>query len=266
MGGLSRFMPVTAGTFIVAWLAIAGIFPFAGFWSKDEILAVAYRDQRYGLWVVGIVGAVLTALYMARQVRLVFYGDSRSEDAAGPHESPWVMTAPMVVLAALTVLGGGLNLPFRSLEWLTRWLEPVFAGVPEPEGGSFAAGAALAGLAMAVSVAGIALAFGLYRRGFSDTDPLAARLGPAAGVLERAYGIDDAYAAAAAGPARRLAGWLATTVEDSVIDGAINGTGRLVRAAGDRLRRVQSGYVRHYALIMAGGAVLLLAWALLRAG
>ena len=266
MGGLSRFMPVTAGTFIVAWLAIAGIFPFAGFWSKDEILAVAYRDGRYGLWVMGIAGALLTAFYMARQVRLVFSGESRSEAAARAHESPLVMTVPMVVLAALTVLGGLLNLPFRSLEWLTRWLEPVFAGVPEPEGGSFAAGAALAAVAMGVSLAGIAVAFRLYRRGFGDTDPLTARFGPAAGVLVRAYGIDAAYAAAAAGPARRLAGWLATTVEGSIIDGAVNGGGRLVQTAGERLRRVQSGYVRQYALGMAVGAVLLLAWMLVRVG
>ena len=265
MGGLRRVMPVTTGVFIVAWLAIAGIFPFAGFWSKDEILAVAYRDRQYGLWVAGVVGALVTAFYMARQVRLVFYGDQRWEDTARPHESPLVMTAPMVVLAALTVLGGLLNLPFQSLEWLTRWLEPTFAGVAEPEGGSFAAGAALAALASGVSVVGIGLAFRLYRRGLTAGDPLASHLGPAAGVLERAYGIDGAYAAAAAGPARRLA-WVATTVEGTIIDGAVNGTGRLVRAAGERLRRLQSGLVRRYALGIALGAVLLLAWALLRTG
>jgi len=266
MGGLRRLMPVTTGVFIVAWLAIAGIFPFAGFWSKDEILAVAYRDQRYGLWAVGIVGALLTAFYMARQVRLVFYGNQRWDDAARPHESPVVMTAPMVVLALLTVLAGALNLPFRSLEWLTRWLAPTFAGVAEPARGSFAAGAALAGVALGVSVAGIGLAYRLYRRGRADADPLVARLGPAARVLERAYGIDDAYAAAASGPARRAAEWLATTVEGTVIDGAVNGTGRLVRATGERLRRLQSGHVRRYALGMFAGAVLLLAWAVLRAG
>ena len=267
MGGLRRLMPVTAGTFIVAWLAIAGIFPFAGFWSKDEILAVAYRDQRYGLWVLGVVGALLTAFYMARQVRLVFLGNQRwAPDAALPHESPLVMTAPMVALAALTVLGGALNLPFRSLEWLTRWLAPVFASVPEPASGSFAGGVALAAVALGVSVAGIGLAFRLYGRGMRDGDPLTARLGPAARVLERAYGIDDAYATTAGGPVRRAAGWLATTVELTIVDGAVNGTGQLVQAAGERLRRVQSGHVRRYALGMLGGAVLLLAWAVLRAG
>jgi len=152
MGGLRRYLPVTTGTFIVAWLAIAGIFPFAGFWSKDAILARAFEQNRWGLWAVGLLGAFLTAFYMARQVYLVFYGNERRRDRATvPHESPAVMTVPMIVLAVLTVLGGVLNLPFRSAEWLSRWLAPVFADAPEPAGASFAEGAALAGAALAVS-------------------------------------------------------------------------------------------------------------------
>ncbi len=267
MGGLRRYLPVTAGTFIVAWLAIAGIFPFAGFWSKDAILAQAFDRDRYGLWAVGIVTAALTALYMGRQVYLVFYGNERwRHEATTPRESPAVMTVPMVVLAVLTVVGGLLDLPFRSLDWLTRWLEPVFGEVPEPAPASFMGGASLAAVALGVSLAGITLARRLYRRGLSDRDPLVARLGSAAPVLGRGYGIDAAYAAAVRGPGRRVAGWLADTFETRIVDGTVNGIATAVRATGDRLRRLQSGHVRHYALGMAAGTVLLLLWAMLRAG
>ncbi len=267
MGGLSRYLPVTAATFIVAWLAIAGIFPFAGFWSKDEILAVAFREGRYGLWAAAIFGAALTAFYMTRQVRLVFYGTKRwARPDMRPHESPLVMTAPMVMLAALTLVGGFLNLPFRSLAWLSRWLEPVFRQAPDASPGSFANGAGLAAVAVGVSLVGMLVALRLYRRDVGDADPLAERLGPIAGVLERAYGIDHAAAAIAAGPARRLAAWFADTLEGNVIDGTVNGIAHLVRAGGEQMRRLQSGNLRQYALGMAGGVVLLLAWAISRTG
>src|SRR5438874_3310392 len=108
MGGLRKYMPITAATFIVGWLAIAGVFPFDGFWSKDEILAKAYFNHDYALWAVGLVAALATAFYMTRQVWLVFYGDERWRDAATaaepahePHESPLIMTMPPVVPAAL---------------------------------------------------------------------------------------------------------------------------------------------------------------------
>ena len=266
MGGLRRYLPVTAATFIIAWLAIAGIFPFAGFWSKDEILARAYGQDRWGLWLVGVIAAALTAFYMARQVYLVFYGNERWPAHAGaPRESPLVMTGPMAVLAALTLVGGLLNLPFRSMEWLGRWLEPVFTGAPTLAAGSFAEGIGSAAVALAVSVVGIAVAYRLYRRGLDDIDPLPARLGAVASVLENAYGVDRAYSAAVGGPGQRFAVWLAEGLDHVVIDGAVNGIGRAVRAAGEQLRRLQSGYVRHYALAIAGGAVLVLLWALLRA-
>ena len=265
MGALRRWMPVTAGTFVVAWLAIAGIFPFAGFWSKDEILASAFRQDRFGLWAVGILAALLTGLYMTRQVYLVFYGNPRwPTHAREPHESPAVMTVPMVVLAAGTVAGGVLNLPFRSLDWLARWLEPTFADAPEPAPGTFSEGSVLAGVAMAVSLVGILVTWRLYRRGRGATDPLAAGLGPAAGVLQNAYGIDGAYAAAVGGPGRRAATWVTDVIERRVVDGAVNGTAQAVRRAGEWGRRAHSGYVRHYGLGMVVGAVVVLAWALVR--
>src|SRR4051812_39859041 len=163
MGGLRKFMPITAATFIAGWLAIAGVFPFSGFWSKDEILARVWFDHSYALWAIGLVGALLTAFYMTRQVYLVFYGDerwhtaevppgtaaaARSEppvlhdespttahaqtDAHGePHDAPWTMTVPLVALAGLATIGGGINLPFAkaNLEFLGS-----LAPAPPPRG------------------------------------------------------------------------------------------------------------------------------------
>ena len=134
MGALRKLMPITVGTFIVGWLAIAGVPPFAGFWSKDDILLAAY-DKSPVLWVVGLVTALLTAYYMTRQVIMVFYGKARWHDAHDehgahgdlhPHESPWIMLLPLVVLAGLSIVGGGINLPFNhETEQLAKWLEPV---------------------------------------------------------------------------------------------------------------------------------------------
>ena len=115
MGGLKKFMPITAMTFIVGWLAIAGVFPFAGFWSKDEILAAAWVSETVNghqvLWGIGVLTAFLTAFYMTRQVRLVFFGEERWQGRLHhePHESPKVMTMPLVVLAVLSVVGGALE-------------------------------------------------------------------------------------------------------------------------------------------------------------
>ena len=138
MGGLRKYMPITAGTFIVGWLAIAGIIPFAGFWSKDEILAKAWFHHDYGLWIVGALAAVLTAFYMTRQVWLVFYDgerwrdDATTEEAGAhevqePHESPWIMTTPLVVLAGLSIVGGLIDLPFINYHAnrLDHWLDPI---------------------------------------------------------------------------------------------------------------------------------------------
>lgn len=134
MGALRAAMPVTAFTFIIGWLAIAGVPPFAGFWSKDEILLYVYADNRL-LYAVGMVTALLTAYYMTRQVILVFFGKARWHDASSehgahgdftPHESPRVMLVPLVVLAALSVAGGFMQLPFsKDLHFLEHWLAPV---------------------------------------------------------------------------------------------------------------------------------------------
>ncbi|MGI9118769.1 MAG: NADH-quinone oxidoreductase subunit L [Acidimicrobiales bacterium] len=295
MGGLRKLMPITAGSFIVGWLAIAGVPPFAGFWSKDEILAAAW-DKSPVLWAVGLVTALLTAYYMSRQVFMVFYGNARwQQDSAGeagaqslparergapeggahglqpvggttpvtgpvspPHESPWLMTVPLVALAALAAVGGALNLP-RVLT-LDHFLEPVFGERLHELAITSGFQVTLAAIAVVGSIIGILAARAIYLRSAAPTDRFEPEL------LRRAWRIDQGVAALVGGPGRAFAAFASRVLDGKGIDGAVNGVATLVRAGGSRLRVVQTGYVRNYALAMAGGAVLLLGFFLLRTG
>jgi NADH-quinone oxidoreductase subunit L len=281
MGGLRKFMPVTAMTFVVGWLAIAGVFPFAGFWSKDEILAKAWAHHSYGLWAVGVVAALFTAFYMTRQVWLVFFSPERFRDAhsvdehevaehevAEPHESPATMTFPLVVLAALSIVGGFLSLPFSkpSLEFLATWLEPSFARAPSLGVGSFTTGFALSTFALVIAVCGIVGGYLVYRNGLTSEgeDPIDANLGPLAKVFANAYYFDIGIAKVVTGPVTAFARFLAEGVDRKVIDGAVNGVGSVFRFGAGGLRSMQTGVLRNYALGIAAGAVALLVFFVLR--
>jgi NADH-quinone oxidoreductase subunit L len=259
MGALRKFMPITAATFIVGWLAIAGIPPFAGFWSKDDILTAAWGKSPV-LWAVGAVTALLTAYYMTRQVVLVFFGDERFNEhadeghAVHPHESPWTMAVPLVVLAALAVVGGAINLPFtKHTALLERWLDPVVGRFAvEPHASKLLLGAA----ALLAAALGLALGLNLWRRiNRPELEPV---------VLKRAWGIDALYAAIIETPGRALAAFSAFVIDTRVVDGAVNGVATLVRNGGGQLRRLQTGYVRNYALAISAGGALLLGWMLFR--
>jgi len=272
MGNLRKWMPITAGTFIVGWLAIAGVPPFAGFWSKDEILLGAWADNK-ALWAVGLVTALLTAYYMSRQVFLVFFGRERflhdvqtvaavSEHDVHvrdhPHESPWPMLLPLVALAGLAVVGGALNLPFtHDLEFLANWLEPAVGAHAIDVAGSTKVG--LAVVATIAGLAGIAFAYRVWLKGRPAEQ---AALEPA--LLRDAWHVDQGYAAIVEKPGRVLSDTLAGPVDRGIIDGAVNGLATVVRVAGTQLRKVQTGYVRNYALGLAGGTVLLVIYAIYR--
>ncbi|HEY4396375.1 MAG TPA: NADH-quinone oxidoreductase subunit L, partial [Acidimicrobiia bacterium] len=306
MGGLRKYMPLTALGFIVAWLAIAGVPPFAGFWAKDEVLSRAYFAGDYGIWIVGVVAAALTAFYMTRTVWLVFFGNERflapataggDEEPADmpdehgelslesptveafvppkparlthpPHESPPTMTLPVLTLAALAAVGGLLSLPFGGLEFLSDWLHPSFARVQEIDVTSFVAAATLTVISVLVALVGLALAFRLYQRGIPspEGDPLPARLGFAGRLFQHAYYFDEIIANFVRGPGYRFADWLYHGFDLGIIDGAVNGVATLVRDTGGRLRRVQTGLVRNYALGVVLGAVALLVFLAVRAG
>ncbi len=290
-GGLRKFMPITAITFIIGWLAIAGVPPFAGFWSKDEILLDAWRESKL-LWVVGLITALLTAFYMSRQVFMTFFGERRARFAEGepeinahaafaegepavsahatgdeahagahhgdPHESPWQMTVPLVVLAGLAIVGGALNLPFA--DWwkhLEHWLEPSFAHAEHAEVAS-GTKVGLAVVAVIAGAIGIAIAAATYLKGriAASTFELP--------ILAKGWGYDAGVSAFMGGPGRTLFDGIAR-FDKVVIDGAVNGAGVVVRGLSGRLRTLQAGLVRTYAALISLGAVALLGYFLVRA-
>jgi NADH-quinone oxidoreductase subunit L len=297
MGGLRKYMPLTALGFIVAWLAIAGVPPFAGFWSKDEVLSRAYFAGDYGVWIVGVAAAALTAFYMTRSVWLVFFGNERFQAEQGvevpeespfesptvpafvppkparlthpPHESPPTMTFPILALAAAAAVGGVLSLPFGGVEFLSDWLhDPTFEGVPEIDVTSFVAAAVLTVISVLVALVGLVVAYRAYRPGIPapDADPLPARLGFAGRLFQHAYYFDEAISNLVRGPVMRAAEWLSQGFDLGIIDGAVNGVATLVRESGGRLRRVQTGLVRNYALAVVVGAVAIIVFLAVRAG
>ncbi|MCU1399372.1 MAG: nuoL, partial [Acidimicrobiales bacterium] len=281
MGALRKLMPITAATFIVGWLAIAGVPPFAGFWSKDEILLYAF-DKSPILWALGLVTALLTAYYMTRQVIMVFYGKAHWNDARPhpaeepvaadggdeahaethheeihPHESPWTMYAPLVVLAGLAIVGGGLNLPFNgSTKKLSSWLAPVVeVGERSLKSGTEDIKWVLAGVATLGALVGIAIAYLVYsKQKIMAVEPT---------VLANAWYYDQAISSFMGGPGRDSFEGVAW-FDANVVDGAVNGTGKLVQASAGIIRKGQSGLVRTYAALIGVGVVLLLAWFFIR--
>jgi NADH-quinone oxidoreductase subunit L len=283
MGGLQKLMPITAFTFIFGWLAIAGVPPFAGFWSKDEILLSAWNKGGIGyvLWGIGLVTALLTAFYMSRQVFMTFYGEPRwkgaeshgdeaeqsaeevadGSDAAEhghggeihPHESPWTMTFPLIVLAGLSIIGGMLSIPiFERTKTLENWLHPVVAPGEVPITVATGVKIALAVIATIAAIAGIAAGYALYRRRRFEDQPVAPE------ILAQGWYYDSSITAFMGGPGRKgfdAVAWF----DGSVVDGAVNGTARLVQLFGGVLRRLQTGYVRTYAMGVALGAIVVVA-------
>ena len=265
MGGLRKHMPVTAATMAVGTIAIAGVPPLAGFWSKDEILGVAFeRGGWFGfLWVIGLVTALITAFYMTRQFVLVFLGQPRWGDDLHPHESPRTMTVPLLVLAGLSIVGGFVNTPFRLT--LERFLEPSFHGVdlahPSDDLGTFLL---LAALSVGAGLAGAAAAVLAYNRPAELWEKFEASFGKVWGWWQKGYRVDDAYGALIVAPGKKAAEVAAFRFDLGVIDGLVNGVGKAVRLLAAKLRPVQNGLVRSYGLLFTAGVVAVVTWILVR--
>jgi NADH-quinone oxidoreductase subunit L len=273
MGGLKAKLPVTYATMLAGTLAIAGIPPLAGFFSKDEILWKAWEAGHPILWAIGLVTAGLTALYMFRLFFLTFHGPFRGDPGARDHahESPPSMAAPLVVLGILSVVGGWIGLPHAiggplgSLpNVFEAWLEPVFAdvahggegayGVPPIEYGLMAA-------SVAVALLGILLAWWMYVRDPSVPAVLATRLRGAYALLRGKYFVDELYDFLVVQPFNALSRFAWRVVDDLLIDGLfVNGSGALVRLGSRVASGWETGYVQSYVLVFFGGVVLLLVY------
>jgi NADH-quinone oxidoreductase subunit L len=309
MGGLRKYLPITYPTFIVGYLALAGIPPFDGFWSKEQILDSAWHMSP-ALWAIGAFTAGLTAYYMSRQVALVWLGQARWKEArpgadggehgaeaheqyAGPgqeslsaaygggqtgveahpqeihgggghvagdpHESPWVMTGPLIILAIASTIGWLINAPFGGLDFLTKWLAPVFPSTIAPPihvatGTKWILGIAVTTLCFL----GLGLGLVAWRKVERP------ELEPA--FLVHGWYIDEGVSAAVSGPLTRMANAFSFVIDAKIVDGAVNGVARFTTRTGRQLRRLQTGYVRNYALGIGIGAAVILAYVALRVG
>jgi NADH-quinone oxidoreductase subunit L len=264
MGNLRAKLPTTYWTFLVGAAALAGIPLLSGFFSKDEILWNAWLKSPI-LWVVGFITAVLTAIYSFRMVFTVFWGRERDPKLfSHAHESPRVMTIPLVLLAIGSALAGYIGLPRLSL--IGHWLEPVFAPAGNNTEKAFEAMMhspiewvllAASGL---VAIGGAYLAYRAYVTNTDIPGRVRESLGWLVKVVEHKYYVDEAYYAVFVQPARAVAGWFAATFDKRVIDGVVNGIGGGFGWVGVQARKLQTGLVGLYALSIMLGAVALLIW------
>ena len=254
MGNLKKYMPITHITFLLACLAIAGIPPFSGFFSKDEILVAAYSSNPL-FYYIGVGGALMTAFYMFRLYTLTFLGNFRGthEQEHHLHESPSAMTIPLIVLAVLSVVGGFIGIPAVFAEnqhWLQNFLAPIFAEstkLADAHHLSHSQEYIMMGVVTLLIVLVIAFAVKSFRNynNANETEPT----GLSKVLLNKWY-VDELYNTIVVNPLNALGGVLKNVVEKSGIDGAVNGVGKLVAYSSRQLRLIQSGQVASYLLIM----------------
>ena len=258
MGGLAGKLPWTHRTMLAGTIAIAGIPPFAGFFSKDEILSDAFLSGHWGVWIAGLLGSALTAFYMFRLYLLTFRGESRLTHEAEHHlhESPPSMVIPLVVLAVLSVVGGFVGPPLQEGgHFFARWLAPVFEGGHETEV-SAATEWSLIAISVVVAVLGVALAFRVY--GKRAEEPLARSAPKIYDTLVHKYWVDELYDLAVVRTVYRMSRRLWTFWDEKVVDGAVNGVGRVFESGWAVLRLFQTGFVGTYALFFTLGVAVLL--------
>jgi NADH-quinone oxidoreductase subunit L len=263
MGGIAPRMLVTTITFLVGAVGLAGLPPFAGFFSKDEILAATFHHEGHRLlWFILLVGVFLTALYTSRLVLLAFFGRPRmsKEQAHHIHESPAVMTIPLAALAILTAVAGIIGVPSEHGTVFTRFLAPVLPAAEGEHGG--VAALALAAVSVIAALAGVFVAWLVYGRGQVDAEKIGVAQNPLHRLVLNKYYVDEIYDALFVQPLYRLFRWCAQVFDVKVIDGLVNGVARAVILWALSLRRLQTGFVMNYALGMLLGAVALVAFLL----
>lgn len=258
MGGLKKHLPITHITFLIGCLAIAGIPPLSGFFSKDEILANAYAVNRI-YWIIGVLGALMTAWYMFRLYATTFLGKFRgtADQHHHLHESPFAMTIALIVLALLSAVGGFIGIPeifAPHAHWLANFLDPIFAKSNQLRT-EHHLDHTTEYILMGVSVAGAAIAAIIASIKFSRKPELE----PASGlgkVLENKWYVDELYDRIIVKPVFALGKFFNRTIEKGLIDGVVNGTGKLVQYGSRQLRWMQSGQVGSYVLLMVLGMLV----------
>ena len=254
MGGLKSKLPITHITFLIGCIAIAGVPPFSGFFSKDEILAAAFAKSPI-YWVLGVIGAAMTAFYMFRLYTTTFLGNFRGtpDQENHLHESPQAMTLPLILLAIASALAGAIGIPemMGGHHWLSHNLIPII-GEPVELGLSHSLEWTLMAVSVSIAFIALLLAISMYKKK-TDEEPSTA-LGK---FFYHKWHIDELYNEVIVQPLNRFAGFLKNIIEKQVIDGAVNGTGKLVQYSARKVRLIQNGQVGYYILFMVAGIILL---------
>jgi NADH-quinone oxidoreductase subunit L len=269
MGGLSKKMPITHITFLLGWLAIIGMPPFSGFFSKDEILWQAFSSPRGHVlfWLVGVLGAACTAFYMTRLMALTFWGKSRVSAKVHPHESPLTMTIPLMALAFLAVVGGWFGIPHvissvlpgHIPNVLEHWLEPRIVRLPTEGHASVLIEWVLMGVS--VSIAGLSawFAYVMYVKNSDIRARISSTIGGLKTVVENKYFVDEAYFATIINPLIRGSQFLWGRVDVKIIDRLTYILSDFVKQSGQGLRQLQNGNMQQYLFYMVIGVVVILA-------
>ena len=264
MGGLKNKIKITFRTFLMGGIAISGIPPFSGFFSKDEILSNLFFSGNYIAFGIGLAAAFMTAFYIFRLISLTFFGKPRYDEShVHPHESPATMTIPLIILAILSVIGGFAGLPhIFGPNFLEEWLNPVFANalriMPEHP-----AAESTEMILMGVSVLVAALAILISIKMFKSGSKLEAGSGGFYQVLKQKYYIDEIYDKIIVTPLRVLSGFLYSIFDVKIIDGIVNGAGKFFINLSVDWRRIQTGVVQDYAIVSIAGIVAIIIAALL---
>jgi NADH-quinone oxidoreductase subunit L len=275
MGGLRKHMPITHITFLLATLAIAGMPFFSGFFSKDEILWWAFASNRghWLLWLIALITAVMTTFYMFRLVFMTFYGKERMVEKAKKHlhESPAVITIPLIVLGILSVIGGYVGVPelMGGVNRIHHFLDPVFGGTIAAQGietghYSHAFEWGLVALTIGLAFCGFVAAFVLYLKRPELPGKLVGSFQGAYRTIYNKWYVDEIYDALFVNPTKKLGTFLWKGFDVKVVDGIVNGTGWVVQACSRGLRFTQSGLVHNYALTMVIGAFVMVAFYVFR--
>ncbi len=271
-GGLKKYMPITFLTYIAASLAISGFPPFSGFFSKDEILGYSYTNGNFVYWLIGAITALLTAFYIFRIVYLTFYGEEKFGKEHHPHESPSVMTIPLIVLGILSVIGGFIGIPAifsgENGNLFQNWLSPVF----EPAKTKLAQFAEsshtqellLMTISVILAIAGIYLAYYIYTKRQDIAEKFATTFKGLYTTLLNKYYVDEFYESTIIKPIKNGSEkylWKITDVK--IIDGFVNGVAVLVEKVSGVFKKIQNGFVQSYAMVMLIGIMLALFWIIL---
>ncbi len=271
-GGLRKYMPKTAMTFLIAALAISGVPPLSGFFSKDEILWLSFANGSFILWLIGAITALMTAFYMFRLYFLTFEGKERFGHDLHPHESPLVMTVPLMVLALLAAIGGFIGIPAlfsgEGGNMFEGWLAPIFENAERKLAlyGAHSAGSEITLMIISVilAVSGIWIARNIYLKKPSIAVSAAGRFKGLYNLLWNKYFVDEIYDAAIVNPIKKGSETVLWKFTDAkIIDGAVNGTASVINFISARIRKIQTGVAQIYAVVMMLGIVIALFWIIL---